>query len=115
MENQKLSLKERVKLFKNESVSFIENKTKGELLELVKKEITINNVGFLKGTDGEYAVFTIKEYPDKFYFASSVITSNLKELVEEGYLEDIKNEGLKCKIDMRVSQNKRKYYTIEYI
>ena len=113
MENRK-SLKERVKEIGVLS-PLMEGKEKGEIDELINKEITIINYDFVKDKEGkEYVAFLIKE-TNKFYFGGLVLTENLRELDLEGYGEDIRAEGIKCILNKRKSKNGMTYTNVDYI
>ena len=98
------------KLNEGNSIPFMEGRTKGELTELVDKNVTLRDFAFLRNDEGEYAVFVVDEIQDSFYFGGMVITENLKLLENEGYKEDIKNNGLPVKVFSRKSKNKKNYY-----
>lgn len=102
------------KLNEGNSIKFMEGRTKGELEEIKDKVLTINNFSFIKNEDGEYAVFTVAEIPDSFYFGGLVITDNLKKIEEEGLKEEVEKEGLPVLINQRKSKNKKLYYSIEF-
>ena len=100
------------KLTEKNSILFMEGRTKGDLAEIVDKNVTVNNFAFLKNEEGEYSVFTVKEIPDSFYFGGMVITEHLKEL--EVYREEIEKEGLPICIKAKKSKNKKNYYVMEF-
>lgn len=102
------------KLNEGNSIPFMEGRTKGELDELVEKNVTITNFAFLKNDEGDYAVFVVKEIPDSFYFGGLVITENLKKLEEEGYKEEIEANGLPVCVKSKKSKNKKNYYMLEF-
>ena len=102
------------KLNEGITIKFMEGRTKGELEEIKDKNLTINNFAFLKNEEGEYAVFTVAEIPDSFYFGGLVITENLKKIEEEGLKEEVEKEGLPVLISQRKSKNKKLYYAIEF-
>ena len=110
-----MSLKDFTKNLKEgNSIKFMEGRTKGDLSEIEGKNVTINNFAFLRNDEGEYAVFTIKEVADTFYFGGMVITDNLKQIEAEGYKEEVEKEGLPVCISARKSKNKKTYYACEF-
>lgn len=101
---------------KTKQITIMEGREKRELKELLGKNITINNFDFLSGTDGVYAVFTIKEDETGFYFSSSVLTDHLKGIENEGLKEDVITEGLQLQLEERKSKNSnRTYISVNFI
>ena len=110
-----LNLKERVKLFNNEGISFMNDRKHSKIDFIMNKEITILDFDFINGSDGEYVVFIINEDNENFYFGGSVLTANLKELKDEGYLPIIQTDGLPVKLVEKQSKRGRKYVGVEYL
>lgn len=102
------------KLNEGNSIKFMDGKTKGELEEIKDKVVTINHFDFIKNEEGDYAVFTVAEINDSFYFGGLVITENLKKIESEGLKPDVEKEGLPCIITSRKSKNKKTYYSVEF-
>ena len=101
---------------KHGRLEIMEGKEKEDLKSLLEKEVTIDNFDFLHGEDGEYVVFTIKEDKKSFYFGSTILTEELKDLENAGYKDEIIKEGLKIKLTERKSKNSsRKYIAVEFI
>ena len=101
---------------KNSKISIMEGREKEDLKSLLDKEVTINDYDFLNGEDGIYAVFTIKEDTESFYFASSILTEDLQAMENAGLKDDIQTEGLRIKLEERKSKNsKRTYIAVNYI
>lgn len=110
------SLVDRVKEF-SIILPFMEGREKGEFKRLHQSIVTIVDFGFIKDSDDEgqeYVAFLIKEDSKKFYFGGKVLTSQLKQLEEEGYLEEIQEHGLPVYFDTKKSKNKREYTTVEF-
>lgn len=110
-----MSLKEKALAMNQgkKGIEFMQGRTKGELIEILDVVVTITDYEFLDGTDGEYAVFIIKEDNDKFYFGGSVLTRDLKEFTEEEKNE-VKEKGLPVKFSNKKSKNKRNYTGVEF-
>lgn len=115
MSKKMMDLRNRVKEFEV-LLSCMEDKEKGDFIDLLDKTITIKDYGFLKDNDTkeDYVVFTCEEYPKNFYFGGMVLTDNMMELENEGYHEEINKEGLPVKFGERQSKNKRKYTTVKF-
>ena len=114
-ETMKKSLKERAKEF-DIQLPLMEGREKGETDELIATVCTIKEYGFLPNEAGEpYAVFTVKEIPDKFFFGGSVLTARLTELEADGYHNVIVEEGLPVLMTKAKSKkNKREYVNVEF-
>jgi len=72
----------------------------------------INNYGYLKGEEGDFVVFTTKEYPKNFFFGSSVLTGKMKELdiaLGEENMFKLLDNGIEVVFDKKKSKNKREY------
>lgn len=90
----KKSLRDRAKEF-DVQLPLMEGREKGDTKELIATMCTINDYGFLTNEAGEpYAVFTVAEIPNKFYFGGSVLTARLTELESDGYHDAVVEEGL---------------------
>lgn len=101
---------------KHSRLEIMEGKEKADVQDLLDKVIHIDNFDFLTGDDGEYAVFTVKETEGLFYFASSVLTQELKDIENDGMKEDALSETIAVKLYERKSKNgKRTYIAVEYV
>lgn len=101
---------------KHSKLTIMEGREKEDQKSLLDKEITINDYDFLNGEDGEYAVFTIKEDEKCFYFASKILTEELKDIENAGYKSSVQKDGLKIKLIEKKSKNSnRKYIAVEFI
>lgn len=108
-----MDLKEMAKgMNAGKGIEFMEGRSKGEAEELLDRTVTIRNFDFINGENGEYAVFIIDEDEENFYFAGSVLTDNLKQLVPAK--EQIIEEGLPTKFTQRKSKAKRNYTAVEF-
>ena len=93
-EKMKKSLKDRAAEF-SAQLPLMDGREKGETEELISTVCTIRDYGFLPNDAGEsYAVFTVDEIPNKFFFGGSVLTARLIELETDGYHDAIVEEGL---------------------
>lgn len=101
---------------KTQKITIMEGREKRDLKELLRKQVTIDNYDFLSGTDGLYAVFTIKEDETSFYFGSSVLTDDLVGIDQAGLKQEVINEGLKIELEERKSKNSnRTYIAVNFI
>lgn len=106
------SLQERVKELTKKLI-IMEGKTKGDNSEIEDKIVTINDFDIIRG-ESDYAVYTVKEIEDTFFFGGMVLTEHLKQLEAEGYKEDIQKEGLRVRIKECKSKKGRTYYSVEF-
>ena len=98
--------------FQQQGIPFMEGAEKADIRELVDKPVHIVDFGFIKGDNGDFAVFITKENDGVFYFAPNVISENLHIIDEDG------KRALLAKTEVIVrsntSKNKREYFTLEY-
>lgn len=98
--------------FQQQGIPFMEGAEKGDIRDIVDSEIHIVDFGFIKGDNGDFAVFQTKENEGVFFFAPNVISENLKIIDEDG------KRALLAKTTVIVrsntSKNKREYFTLEY-
>jgi len=105
----KKSLKERAAQL-SATLEIMEGRDKAEMDNLIGQHVTINDFDFLAGDKGEdFAVFTIAEMPQVFFFGGGVISDHLKTLENDGYKDAIKVEGLPVKFEKKKSKNNRFY------
>ena len=110
-ENMK-SLRERTKEF-DSRLPLMESRDKGDTKDLLGQVSTINDYGFLPNEAGElYAVFTVKERSDKFFFGGTVMTDRLFKLDQEGYGDAIRAEGLPVLMNEKKSKNNRSFVNV---
>lgn len=104
-----MSLKETL-MAKNagEGIKFMENRTKGELEEILNKEVTLRDYDFITGKEGRFVVFIVDEVTDKFFFGGSVITGLLDDIIPEDK-KQIQAEGVPVEVYSKKSKNGREY------
>lgn len=107
-DNMRKSLRDRAKEF-DVRLPFMEGREKGDTNELLGTVNTICDYGFLKGDNGDYACFIVKERSNKFYFGGTVITDRLQQFDLEGYHDDIVAEGLPVLMNEKKSKNNRTF------
>ena len=115
MSNIQKSLKDRAKEF-DVRLPFMDGREKGDTKELIAQISTITEYGFLPNEAGEpYAVFIVKERPNKFYFGGTVLTARLSDLDAEGYHDAIVEEGLPMLMtEMKAKKSNRTYTNVEF-
>lgn len=114
------SLRERTQEFSNQ-LPFMVGRDKGDLEQILDTTVTIRDFGFMMGKDKktkedkEFVCFIIDEDPKCFYFGGQVITDNLKKLDADGYLPEIKAEGLPVEFVERHSETSgNDYISVTY-
>ena len=106
---------ERVKEL-NKRSSLMDGKEKGENIEIVDENVTLNDYEFRKDERGEtYAVYTVKEIENTFFFSGMDLSQKLITLDEEGYKEEIKKQGLPMKLHKLKTKKGREFYIVEFL
>lgn len=103
---------------KNRTAKLIKSKTKIETSDVIGKEITIIGYGFMLDNGKEYAVVTLKEFPDNFLFCGKVLTDEIRKLEEEfgDDLNDILASGeVRVILKTQSSKNGRKYTSADFL
>lgn len=103
---------------KNRTAKLIKDKTKIETSDVIGKEITIIGYGFMLDNGKEYAVVTLKEFPDNFLFCGKVLTDEIRKLEEEfgDDLNDILASGeVRVILKTQNSKNGRKYTSADFL
>lgn len=110
-ETMKKSLRDRAREF-DIQLPLMDGREKGDTNELLGTINTITDYGFLPNDAGEpYAVFTVKERPDKFYFGGAVLTARLSDLEAEGYHDAVIAEGLPILLTTAKGKKSNRSYT----
>ncbi len=94
-----------------EQLEIMAGKEKGNTDDLIGEIVTINDFDFLKGENGEYAVFTVKEHPGTFYFGGQVLTDDLQQIGASGMLPEVQKEGLPALMSKKRAKESNRYYT----
>lgn len=104
-----MSLKETL-MAKNsgEGIKFMENRTRGDLKEILNNEVTLRDYDFINGKEGRFVVFIVDGIEDKFFFGGSVITELLDSLTPEEKKE-LQTEGVPVEVYSKKSKNGREY------
>lgn len=95
-------------------VDFMDGAEKADLEDLCTGEMFhIADVAFLPGENSEYAVFTVSEKKDVFYFGNTVVTEILKEVQADGMIEEIPNIGVA--FEKTTSKKNRDYIAMRFV
>ena len=94
-------------------IPFMEGREKANLKDVLDRKLHIDDFGFIKGEEGEYAVISFAEDKDYFYFANAIVTDALKKIKEDGKSEELKDVAVV--FTLRMSNKNREYVAIEFI
>lgn len=108
------SLKERVMELET-VVELAVGREKGETKDLLGEVVTINNAEVVEMNDDTFVAFTVAEDKKKFYFGGKVLSNDLITLLNEGYGDAIKKEGIKITLNEEKSKNNRTYTKVTYL
>ena len=108
------SLKERVQEL-GTVVELAVGREKGETKGLLGEVVTINNAEVVEMNDDTFVAFTVAEDKKKFYFGGKVLSNDLITLLNEGYGDAIKKEGIKITLNEEKSKNNRTYTKVTYL
>ena len=108
------SLKERV-MELGTVVELAVGREKGETKDLLGDVVTINNAEVVEMNDDTFVAFTVAEDKKKFYFGGKVLSNDLITLLNEGYGDAIKKEGIKITLNEEKSKNNRTYTKVTYL
>lgn len=96
------------------SIDFMDGRDRAELADLCTGEkYHIEDFAFLNGENGEYAVFTLKENKNLFYFGNSVVSDVLKQVEMDNMVEELRSVGVV--FEKVVSKKKRAYIAIRFV
>ena len=74
-------------------------------------ELTITGYSLFMGKHGDTAIVIVKEYPNGFLFAPSVLTNILKQVdLDTEAHEALKNEGMKIMLHDRENNDGSRHY-----
>ena len=109
-----MSLKETL-MAKNagEGIKFMENRTKGELEEILNKEVILRDYDFINGKRGRFVVFIVDEIEDKFFFGGQVITELLDSINPE-QKKELQAEGVPVEVYSKKSKNGMDYHGMTF-
>lgn len=97
-------------------LGFVNDRAKGEITELLGREVTIENIAFVtsKFDDRENVVFTVREEPGKFYRSgSAAVVDGLKRLKEALEEEGRSWDALAIKVVEQKNKEGRRYFAIK--
>lgn len=96
------------------TLAIMEGREKGDIDSIINKTVTIRDYDFMKGEDGDYAVFIIDEDKENFFFGGMVLTQNLTDFDENDYHEEIVAKGLPTLFGKKKSKKGNNYTTVTF-
>ena len=79
--------------------------------DVMEKQMTVTAYSLFKGKHGDTAIVIVKEYPESFLFAPSVLTDMLKQVdADDEAREALKNEGMKIILHDRENKDGSRHY-----
>jgi hypothetical protein len=119
MDTPRKSLRERAEELQTR-LPIMGDREKGNMDDLLDKPVTIREFDFMTGVLDKktrqvkppFAVFTVEEAPGIFFFGGMVLTDILQKFKEEGYEQDIKDEGLPVMFKKVKSQDNQMYTNV---
>lgn len=100
------------KKFSSRGIPFMDDREKGDIRTLNGELLHIDDFGFIRGRDGEYAVVSFKEHADKFYFAGMALTDMLHTVDADGMRDELKN--MTIVLSGKRSKNGRDYQAFDF-
>lgn len=91
----------------------MDGREKGDLSMITGEELHIGEFAFLSNDEGEYAVFTLAEYPSEFFFGNSIITEMLKQVQADGMALAMRD--IPVKFEKRISRKGRDYMAFRFV
>lgn len=96
----------------SKGIPFMDGRDKGESADIVGKWLHIDDFGFIKGDNGEFAVVSFAEDAEHFYFMNSIITEMLQKVNADSMRKYLGSQAIR--FDMKTSAKGRDYMTYEF-
>lgn len=99
----------KVKEVVSNEFDFTVGKEKGELV--MGEVVNINNVDFADSDKGPFAVFTVKEYEQNYFFGGAVVTKKLQEIkamLTDEEMKELLKHGIPVSFEKIQSADKSK-------
>lgn len=94
-------------------IPFMDGRNKQPLSILVGERVHVQDFDFLRGDDGDYAVFVVAEFPSSFFFGNKIITDVLHQIAADGMSDELARVSMVCK--EKVSKKGRMYIAVEFV
>lgn len=97
----------------NKGLPFMDNATKLDMKNIVDVPVHIDDFGFIKGEQGDFACIHVVEYPAHFFFCNAIITDMLHSVADDGMREYLKDQPIV--FSLRTSKKGREYMGYEFV
>ena len=99
--------------FKRAGIPFMEGREKGNLSNMLDKELHIIDYGYLHSEDGDYAVMLFAEDDERFYFGNAIITDMLRTIDADDMKDELAAQPVRF-VQRQAKNGKRTYTTYEF-
>lgn len=98
--------------FRNDGIPFMDGRDKGDLHDLMGKELHIIEFGFIRGKNGDFGVVAFKEDKKRFYFCNAIITEMLQTVQADGMEDALAQQAIVFSV--KTSKAGQDYMTFEF-
>ena len=97
----------------NRAVSLdLSNRSQVSTDMIVDKVLTIKDFTMARTKNGECAIVIFDEMPDNFYFAGTVLTSILKDVMKDDFdMRELRKNGMQVKLYQTENKDHTRTYT----
>lgn len=95
-----------------EGIPFMEGRDKAVLADVVGNPVHIEDFGFIRGEDGDYACLALKEYPTVFFFGNAYITAMLKKVDNDNMRGALREQNVV--FELKTSKRGREYMSFKF-
>lgn len=100
-------------LFNQSNTIDLTGRTQVKKEELLEKKLTIIDYSCYNGKSGRTAIVIFKELPDKFYFASKILTELLDSVTENNKKDELVKDGMNIILHETPNKdNSRRYISV---
>ena len=97
--------------FRNDGIPFMEGREKGDIKALIGQPLHIEDFGFIRGRNGDFAVIKVRE-SERFYFCNSIITEMLRTVQADGMEKELAKQVIV--FEERTSKTGQDYMTFKF-
>ena len=98
---------------KGKGIPFMTDANKGSIRDIIGREVSLKDYGYINGDNGVYACVCFNEIPNTFFFTNKIFTDALKQIEADEKIDDLKKCGIVFGIAH--SKNGREYISFEII
>lgn len=93
-------------------IPFMDGAEKGEMKDILGENVHIDDFGFIRNDEGDFAVIQLREYPNMFFFCNQVITDMLHEVDKDGMRGELPSQIIR--FSSKTSKKGRDYFAFEF-